>query len=213
MAGASHKCQICLDTMNKRYDLPSGNIASLEMDGLIITSHVATAIKEASYCTEFIEYITQRSGWHDKETYHKIDWVARSRVGKQLSSGQGLTIFKLEFALFATMSQHHWMEQDIDHICPRCQHFQETLAHVFQCPSASEICNGALTRALTSLRKKPTFLFVIDKLESGISHVWIPKVAHIQGHLIFKLIILRYWLRNLYILHFFCKFYFKKIFL
>ena len=33
-------------------------------------------------------------------------------------------------------------------------------------------------------------------------HVWIPKVAHIQGHLIFKLIILRYWLRHFIILFF-----------
>ena len=33
-------------------------------------------------------------------------------------------------------------------------------------------------------------------------YVWIPKVAHIQGHLIFKLIILRYWLIHFIILHF-----------
>jgi hypothetical protein len=62
MAGASHKCQVCRDTLHKRYDLPMGHIASLEIDGLIITSHVATTIKEASYCREFIEYITKRVG-------------------------------------------------------------------------------------------------------------------------------------------------------
>ena len=100
MAGASHKCQICRDTLHKGYDLPTGHITSLEIDGHIITSHVATAIKEASYQREFIEYITQRAGWQDKEIYHTIDWVACSRAGKQLSSGQCLTVFKLEFALF-----------------------------------------------------------------------------------------------------------------
>ena len=123
--------------------MPIRHIASLEIDGLIITSHVATAIKEASYCRDFVEYITQRAGWQDKEIYHTIDWAACSRAGKQLSSGQCLTVFKLEFALFATMSQHHQMEQGIDHRCPRCQHFQETIAHVFQCPRASEICKDA----------------------------------------------------------------------
>ena len=169
LAGASHKCQICSDTLHKRYDLPMGHIASLEIDGNIITSHVATAIKEASYRKEFTEHITQRAGWQDKETHHTIDWVARSRVGKQLSSGQCLTVFKLEFALFATMSQRHQMEQGIDHRCPRCQHFQETLVHVFQCPRASELCKGALTRALASICKKPTCPFVIDMLESGVS--------------------------------------------
>jgi hypothetical protein len=82
MAGASRKCQVCLDTLHKRYDLPTGHIASLEIDGLIITSHVATAIKEASYCREFIEYINQWAGWQDNEAYHTIDWVAQSRAEK-----------------------------------------------------------------------------------------------------------------------------------
>jgi hypothetical protein len=167
IAGASCKCQICCGTLHKRYDLPTRHIASLEIDGHIITSHVATAIKKASYRREFIEHITQQAGWQDKEIYHTIDWVACSRAGKQLSSGQGLTIFKLQFALFAMMSQCHQMEQGIDHRCPRCQHFQETLTHVFQCPRASDICKGALTRALASIRKKPTCTFVIDMLESG----------------------------------------------
>ena len=67
------------------------------------------------------------------------------------------------------MSQCHWMEQGIDHRCPRYQHFQEAIAHVFQCPRASEICKGVLTRALASICQKPTCSFVIDMLESGVS--------------------------------------------
>ena len=67
------------------------------------------------------------------------------------------------------MSQCHRIEQGIDHRCPRCQHFQDTLVHVFQCPRASEICKGALTRALASLQKKPTCTFAFDMLESGVS--------------------------------------------
>ena len=168
-AGASCKCQIRCDTLHKGYDLPTGHIACLEIDGLINTSHVATAIKEASYRREFIEYITQRAGWQDIEIYHRLDWVARSRADEQLSPGQCLTVFKLEFALFATMFQCHWMKQGTDHRCPICQHFHETLVHVLCCPRASEICKGALTRALASIWKKPTYTFVIDMLESGIS--------------------------------------------
>ena len=182
MAGASRKCQICLDTLHKGYDLPTGHIASLEIDGLIITSHVATAIKEASYRREFIEYITQRAGWQDKETHHTIDWVACSRAGKQLSSGQGLTVFKLEFALFETMSQCHQMEQGIDHRCPGCQHFQETLVNVLCCPRASKICKGALTRALALIRKKTYMPRLVFKSSSYprffyfISKVFLPAV-------------------------------------
>ena len=52
------------------------------------------------------------------------------------------------------------------------------------------------------------FPFVMPPIEILI-FVWIPKVAHIQGHLIFKLIILRYWLIHFIILHFFtCNSYF-----
>ena len=43
------------------------------------------------------------------------------------------------------------------------------------------------------------------------ANVWIPKVAHIQGHLIFKLIILRYWLIHFIISHFFTCFKKKNI--
>ena len=67
------------------------------------------------------------------------------------------------------MFQCYRMEQGIDHRCPICQHFQEALVHVLCCPRASEICKGALTRALASIWKKPTYTFVIDMLESGIS--------------------------------------------
>ena len=67
------------------------------------------------------------------------------------------------------MSQRHQMEQGIDHRCPRCQHSQETLAHVFQCPMASDICRCALTRALASIQENVTCTFVIDMLESGVS--------------------------------------------
>ena len=49
----------------------------------------------------------------------------------------------------------------------------------------------------------------IRTVQTHAGCVWIPKVAHIQGHLIFKLIILRYWLIHFIILHFFtCNSYF-----
>ena len=67
------------------------------------------------------------------------------------------------------MSQHHQMEQGIDQRCLRCQHFQVNLMHVFQCSRASDICKGALTRALAYVWPKPTCKFVINMLESQIS--------------------------------------------
>ena len=44
---------------------------------------------------------------------------------------------------------------------------------------------------------------ILAHLHKWVDHyIWIPKVAHIQTHLIFKLIILRYWLIHFIILHF-----------
>ena len=65
--------------------------------------------------------------------------------------------------------RRHKMEWAIDHRCPRCQSFQETLAHVFQCPSAVELCRKALIKAQATIWKKPTCKFVVTTLVSGIS--------------------------------------------
>ena len=151
------------------YAPPTGHIASLEIAGKFITSHIASAIKEASYCKELTQYITKQSEWQNTDTFHSIDWEARSQAGKLVPLGQRLTLFKLEFALFATMSRRHKMEQAIDHRCPRCQKFQETLAHVFQCPSAVELCRKALMKAQATIWKKPLCKFVVTTVVSDIS--------------------------------------------
>ena len=127
LAGLSWACKQCNDTLHKMYAPPTGHIASLEIAGKFTSSHIASAIKEASYCKELTQYITNQSGWQNTDTFYSIDWEARSRAGKQEPPGQRLTLFKLEFALFATMSRCHKLEWGIDHRCPRCQMFQEHL--------------------------------------------------------------------------------------
>ena len=83
----------------------TSHIESLEIAGKFISSHIASEIKEASYCKELTQYITSQSGLQNTETFHSIDWEARSRAGKLVPPGQRLTLLKLEFALFATMSK------------------------------------------------------------------------------------------------------------
>jgi hypothetical protein len=166
LAGSSRACKQCKDTLHKIYAPLTSHIASLKISGKLVTSHIASAIKEASYCKELTSYIPNQSEWQNTDTFYSIDWEARSRAGKLVPPGQRLTLFKLEFALFATMSRLHRMEQAIDH---RCQKFQETLAHVFQCPSAVELCRKALMKAQATIWKKPLHKFVVTALVSGIS--------------------------------------------
>jgi hypothetical protein len=110
LAGSLHTCSQCLSTLHTHYELPTGHGASLEIEGVVITSHIAPAFKEASYRHKFISYDTQKAGWPNKTIFHTLDWGACSCAGLHSSPGKWLTIFKLEFDLFATMSHCHKIE-------------------------------------------------------------------------------------------------------
>ena len=109
LAGSTRRCPQCLEALPTLYIPPTGHTASLEIDGTFITSHIASAIKETSFRSEFIKYVIHKAGWQDPMVFHFIDWEARVWAGLHSSPSQHLTIFKLEFALFATMSCQHRM--------------------------------------------------------------------------------------------------------
>ena len=100
LAGSTHTCPQCLEALPTQYILPTGHIASLKIDGTFITSHIASAIKEASFQSEFIKYFIHKAGWQDPTIFHSIDWEARACASLHSSPSQHLTIFKLEFAFF-----------------------------------------------------------------------------------------------------------------
>ena len=155
----------------KKYDLPTGHIASLEMDdsyhyiscsncyqGSQSTVLSVFSILQNGLDGRIRTYTILLTGWHDPE------------AGKQIwSSCKRLTIFKLVSALFETISQHHWIEQGSDLRCPWCQWLQEALTHVFQCSRASEMWSCALSRVPASRQVKSTSKSVIDTLVWGIS--------------------------------------------
>ena len=152
-----------MEALPTQYILPIGHIASLEIDGTFITSHIASAVREASFRSEYVKH---QSGWQDPMIFHSIDWEARACASLHSSPSQHLTIFKLEFALFGTMSCQHRMEKAIDHRCPRCQRFQETLTHVFQCAHGLSICTTAWAKAISTLRRRlhaPSLLQLLVK--------------------------------------------------
>jgi hypothetical protein len=101
--------------------------------------------------------------------FHSIDWEARACASLHSSPSQHLTLFKLEFALFATMSCWHSMEKSIDHRCPRCQRFQKTLTHVFQCLHGLSICTKAWAKAISTFKKTFACPFIVVTLSHSIS--------------------------------------------
>ena len=169
LAGSTRTCPQGLETSPTPYIFPTGHIASLEIDGTFITSHIASAIKEASLRSEFIKYVIHQSGWQDPTVFHSIDWAVRACTSLHSSPSQHLTIFKLAFELFATMSCRHRMEKAMDHRCPSCQRFQETLTHVFQCPHGSSIRTTAWSKAISTIKKTSTCPFIVATLGNGMS--------------------------------------------
>jgi hypothetical protein len=100
--------------------------------------------------------------------FHSIDWEARAHASLHSFLSQHLTIFKPEFTLFATMSCWHRIEKAMDHRCPRCQKFQETLTHVFQCLHGPSIHTTAWAKAISTFKKTSACPFIVVTLGHSI---------------------------------------------
>jgi hypothetical protein len=61
------------------------------------------------------------------------------------------------------------MEKAIDHRCPRCQSFQETLTHVFQFPHGLSMHATAWTKTTLMFKKTSTCPFIIATIGHSIS--------------------------------------------
>ena len=73
LAGSTCTCPQCLEASPTPYILPTGHTGSLEIDGIFITAHTASAIKEASFCSDLIKYVIHQEGWANSMIFHSID--------------------------------------------------------------------------------------------------------------------------------------------
>ena len=112
---------------------------------------------------------------------------------------RGLSLTRLFFAydeilLQAIRSIHAWS----------CQCLHEKVMSQLTCycytTDMHQPCSHGIQHS--SLQSHPHQDSIHQQGRRGI-YVWIPKVAHIRTHLIFKLVILRYWLRKFIISNFF----------
>ena len=105
LAESVRSCHHCLRTAHQHYTLPPGHGATLSIGGKFITGHMSRQIKEASYRQETIEYISLNAKWSSPATFNRVDWKARTIAFKKIRRNNKITIFKLEFGLFATMNK------------------------------------------------------------------------------------------------------------
>ena len=95
LAGSTCTCPQCLEALPTPFILPTGCTAPLEIDCAFITSHNASAIKDASFQSDFIKYVIHQSGWQDPMIFHSNDWEARACASLHSSPSQHR--FKLNF--------------------------------------------------------------------------------------------------------------------
>lgn len=73
---------------------PSGHIIFLQINVGIATSHIASAIMEASFCSDFMQHTFNQSEWQDTTIFDTIDWEASSHVSLNSSLVKHLITFK-----------------------------------------------------------------------------------------------------------------------
>ncbi len=132
LAELVRECSECDRSAHKHYILPSGHGATLAIKGKFITAHLPKAVKEASYRSEMIQYITSNAKWTTADIFNLIDWDARSQASKRIRRDNRLSILKLEFGWFAPMSRRHLIDPQISPTCPRCQAQTEAFDHMLK---------------------------------------------------------------------------------
>ena len=171
MVEETRECQHCVAVGHKHYSLQPGHGATRDFSGTYVTSHMAHAVKNASYQADLQAYILEQYGW-TQTTSNLIGWTAREGAGrKRQKGGCNLTLFKLEWDLLATMSQRHKFERGVDHQCPQCRRFQEDFDHVLQCPLVAQNDHtSAWAIATSAVKARPTCIAVWKRIEDGIDH-------------------------------------------
>jgi hypothetical protein len=168
LAETCHNCPGCKIRGHRHYSLPSGHGVSLSIDGIYITAHMAKAIKEASYRKEMIAYISKNANWHDISTFYNVDWHARHLASKRVTRTSKLTIFKLEFNLFATMAQRNKMDKTVAPTCPRCLQDDESFDHMLKCETIRTDTHKSWEISKEKLRTPQSCPAVLFHLEAGI---------------------------------------------
>ena len=158
----------CKDTLHKMYAHPTGHIASLEIAGKFITSHIASAIKEASYCKELTQYITNQSG--GRILKHLTLLIGRQDQGQANGSLQGRDLHTSSWSLVCLpqcLGVIRW-NNPLTTGAPGAKSSRKHL-HMSSNVPVQWICRKALMKAQATIWKKPSCKFVVTTLVSGIS--------------------------------------------
>ncbi len=84
LAEATRQCEHCNKCADHHCRLPPGHCATVEIDRRYITSHLAIAIREASFRDEAINYIIKNAKWSSADIFNLVDWESRQNASKKI---------------------------------------------------------------------------------------------------------------------------------
>ena len=107
LAASVQTCTKCNNNKTITYRLPPGHWATLLLNQTWITSHLPTAIKEASYRTDLEECIMKCAGWDSSKIFDMVDWEAKARAGRRsrVNNGQQFSNLNLTYL-------QQWRDED-----------------------------------------------------------------------------------------------------
>jgi len=119
---------------------PPSSITTFEGEGLSLWHHDSkiyssfdSRLREIFHEKEAIETFHTKYGW-TKETFQNISWDALEKATKSMSSP---TIYRMSKYVTRTLPVGHVMDRRKkwqQPFCPRCNHPDETVEHIFHCP-------------------------------------------------------------------------------
>ena len=95
-----------------------------------LAAHLPKAVKDAMYIEEMTKYIIRNTKWEHLFTFDLVHWSGAHGARKRIRHWQKLTIFKVEFNLFATTSCRHLFNSNTKYNCPRCTNEEERFSPV-----------------------------------------------------------------------------------
>jgi hypothetical protein len=141
---------------------------------------------------QIIDYVKKRSKWNDT-TFHQVHWGAHESAFTSLSRNNQVMVVKLIHNLVNINVQNAKLYGKSSS-CPCCLSHDETLAHIFSCPSEGSIehCAQALVTLKADLTTISTPTAVIEAMIYGMTlwvchqteselHVHTPTVGSLHG--------------------------------
>ncbi len=95
-----------------------------------------------------------------------------SQASRRVKRDNRLTIIKLKFGLFATMSRRHQFHFQVCSTCPRCNAQEETFDHVLKCTSTIMEALSAWQQTIKAVSSRYLCPAILKVLNQGIT-LWI----------------------------------------